>query len=59
MTDRPTARTKVDTLALMREKQQVLHTNVMHVDGQKVLISVTEPLQLMLQAYLENETTNN
>jgi hypothetical protein len=58
MTDRPTAGTVIDPLAIMREKTQVLHTDVMHIDGQKFLISVAEPLQLTLQAYLENETAD-
>ncbi len=50
MTDRPTAHAVIDPLAMMREKNQVLHSDVMHVKGQKFLISVAEPLQLTLQA---------
>ncbi len=42
----------------MREKLQVLYTDVMHVDGQKFLVSVVEPLQLTIQAHLQNETAN-
>jgi hypothetical protein len=42
----------------MREKDQVLYADVMHVDGFKFLISVVEPLQLTIQAPLENETAD-
>jgi hypothetical protein len=42
----------------MREKDQVIHADVMHLDGFKFLISVVEPLQLTIQAPLENETAD-
>jgi hypothetical protein len=42
----------------MREKAQVLHTDVMHIDGFKFLISVVEPLQLTVQTSLENESAD-
>jgi hypothetical protein len=42
----------------MREKAQVLYTDVMHIDGFKFLISVVEPLQLTVQTPLENESAD-
>jgi hypothetical protein len=51
-------RTPVDHTAVMKEKLQVLYTDVMHIDSQKFLISVVEPLQLTIQAYLQNETAS-
>jgi hypothetical protein len=42
----------------MREKLQVMYTDVMHVDGKKLLVSVVEPLQLTIQAHLQNETAD-
>jgi hypothetical protein len=45
----------VDPEAIMKERAQVIYADVMHVDGFKFLISVVEPLQLTIQAPLENE----
>jgi hypothetical protein len=42
----------------MREKDQVLYADVMHVDGFKFLVSVVEPLQQTIQAPLENESAD-
>jgi hypothetical protein len=56
--ERPTAHIPVDPQITMREKHQELHTDVMHIDGAKFLISVAEPLQLTLQSHLENETAD-
>jgi hypothetical protein len=56
MTARVTGRAPVDPTAVMKEKLQVLYTDVMHIDGQKFLVSVVEPLQLTIQAHLHNET---
>lgn len=55
---RPTARMPIDPLAVMREKHQELHTHVMNLDGNNYLVSVVEPLQLTIQAHLENETSD-
>ncbi|MFN9979926.1 MAG: hypothetical protein ACK53Y_08445, partial [bacterium] len=41
---------------VMDTKKQVLHTNVMHLDGQNFLLTVCEPLQLILQCPIERET---
>jgi hypothetical protein len=41
---------------VLDEKKQVLHTDVMHLDGQHFLITVCKPLQLVLQCPIERET---
>ncbi len=56
MTARTTKHMPVDPTAVMQEKLQVLYTDVMHIDGHKFLVSVVEPLQLTIQAHLQNET---
>jgi hypothetical protein len=53
------ARAIVDPEAIMKERAQVIYADVMHVDGFKFLISVVEPLQLTIQAPLENETADH
>jgi hypothetical protein len=42
----------------MREKVQTLHTDVMHLEGHKFLISLVEPLQLTLQKLMKDETAD-
>jgi hypothetical protein len=49
-------RAKVDTMLRSQDKQQKMYTDMMHVDGQRFLISVTKPLNLTLQSPIENET---
>jgi hypothetical protein len=44
-------------LALI-EKKQVLHTDIMHVEGKKFLISVSVPLFLVMQCMVEWETAS-
>jgi hypothetical protein len=48
----------IDPTAMMKEKVQALYTDVMHLVGQKFLVSVVEPLQLTIQAPVQNETAN-
>jgi len=45
-----------DDDVIMDEKKQVLHIDVMHLDGQHFLITVCEPLQLVIQSPIERET---
>jgi hypothetical protein len=45
----------VDPTAIMKEKLQVLYTDVMHIDSNKFLVSVVEPQQLTIQAHLQHE----
>jgi hypothetical protein len=58
MTRQAIARAVIDPEAIMKEKNQVIYADVMHVDGLKFLISVVEPLQLTIQVQLENETAD-
>ncbi len=41
----------------MNEKQQVLHTDVMHIDQKRFLVTVGVPLHLTMQCLIEQETT--
>jgi hypothetical protein len=45
-----------DDNLIMDEKKQVLHVDVMHLDGQHFLVTVCEPLQLVIQSPIERET---
>jgi hypothetical protein len=58
MTRQAIARAVIDPGAIMREKTKTLHTDVMHIDGHKFLVSLVEPLQLTTQLQLENETAD-
>jgi hypothetical protein len=58
-TQQAIARAVVDPEAIMRERAQVIYADVMHIDSSKFLISVVEPLQLTIQALLENETADH
>jgi hypothetical protein len=42
----------------MQEKAQVLYSDIMHIDYKRFLISVVEPLQLTIQAHLQDESSN-
>jgi hypothetical protein len=48
----------IDPTAMMKEKVQALHMDVMHLDGHKFLVSVEEPIQLTIQAPVQNETAD-
>jgi hypothetical protein len=41
---------------IIDQKRKVLSADVMHLDGQKFLVSVSEPLQLTLQTPVANES---
>ena len=56
MTKRKVSRAVIDKDIMMREKQQVLYSDVMHIDGQRFLITTCEPLQLTLQCPLSSES---
>jgi hypothetical protein len=58
LTKKAISRAVIDPTAIMREKVQTLHTDVMHLEGHKFLISLVEPLQLTLQKLLKNETAD-
>jgi hypothetical protein len=44
----------IDPSAVMRDKVQKLHTDVMHLDGHKFLVTLVKPLQVTLQILLKN-----
>jgi hypothetical protein len=46
---------KVNVSRRSVDKSLRLSTDVMHIDGDMFLISVTEPLNLMLESHIENE----
>jgi hypothetical protein len=54
MTKKTVGRMKVDISQRSVDKSLCLSMDVMHVDGEMFLVSVTEPLNLTLQSYIEN-----
>jgi hypothetical protein len=46
----------VDDNLILDRKQQVLYVDVMHIDKQRFLVSVCEPLQLTVQCQIERES---
>jgi hypothetical protein len=49
-------RAVVDDNPILDEKKQTLYTDVIHIHGSKFVVTVCEPLQLMLQCKIEQET---
>jgi hypothetical protein len=58
MTMRKIGRVVYDNDLVLDEKKQVLYTDVMRLDGHHFLVTVYEPLQLMLQCPVERENAN-
>ncbi len=58
LTKKAISRAVIDPSDIMRDKTQKLHTDVMHLDGHKFLVTLVEPLQLTLQTLLKNETAD-
>jgi hypothetical protein len=58
MTRRPANRAVYDDNLLADEKKQVLHSDVMHIDHKRFLITVSVPLHLTMQCPIERETAN-
>jgi hypothetical protein len=58
MTKRKVSRAVITDELIMREKRQALFSDVMHIDGQKFLITTCEPLQLTLQCHITSESQN-
>lgn len=54
-TERPISRALQDDSLIMENKQQHLYTDVMHIDANKFLVIVTDPLQLILVTWIEKE----
>ncbi len=40
---------------MIDEKKQMLYTDVMHLDGEKFLVTVCKPLWLTIQCRIESE----
>ena len=49
MTQRPISRVVIDDSLIMEHEDQCLYTDVMHIDANKFLVTVTDPLQLTLR----------
>ncbi len=49
MMKKKASRAVMDNNLILDEKKQTLYTDVMHIDGSKILVTVCEPLQLTLQ----------
>ena len=58
MTKRKVSKGAVERELIMEEKTQTLSSDVMHIDGNKFLITTSDPLQLTQQCYLASELAN-
>jgi hypothetical protein len=58
MTRKKVSRAVVDDGLVLEEKKLTLYTDVMHIDGQRFLVTVCDPLQLTLQVNVERELQN-
>ena len=56
MVTRKTSRAFIYDNLILGEKKQMLYTDIMHIDGSKVFVTVCDPLQVMLHCKLEQET---
>jgi hypothetical protein len=56
MSKKKVGRAIVNNDLVMDRKKQVLHTDVMHIDGSRFHVMVCEPLNLTLQVYIEKES---
>jgi hypothetical protein len=56
MMHKPVKRAIVHDDLKLEEKKVVLHTDVMHIDGQRFLVTVCKPLQLTIQVSVERES---
>jgi hypothetical protein len=59
LTKKVTSRIRVDPMLRSPDKEQQMYSDVMHIDGKRFLISVTEPLNLTIQSPIESETRTN
>ncbi len=53
-----TSRTITDDSLVLDEKKQTLYTDIMHLDGEKFMVTVCEPLQLTIKYHVEREMQN-
>jgi len=56
MTKQAVKRATVDEDLVLEEKNLILHLDVMHIDKNLFLVTVCDPLQLMLQVHIERES---
>ena len=56
LTKRPIKRAVIDTSLIMSEKQQRLYSDVMHWENTIFLVTVFDPLQLILSTHIERKT---
>jgi hypothetical protein len=53
-----TSRAITDDSLVLDEKKQTLYTDVMHLNAEKFIVTVCEPLQLTIQYHVEREMQN-
>jgi hypothetical protein len=58
MTRKKASRAIIEDDLLLAEKRLTLYTDVMHIDNQRFLVTVCDPLQLTLQVCVERESQN-
>jgi hypothetical protein len=58
MTKRKVSRAVIDRELIMEEKSQILYSDVMNIDGNKFLITTSDPLQLTQQCHVSSESAN-
>jgi hypothetical protein len=56
MTHRKASRAIIEDDLVLAEKQLTLNMDVMHIEGQRFLVTVCDPLQLMLQVCVKRES---
>jgi hypothetical protein len=58
LTRKKASRAIIEDDLLLAEKRLTLYTDVMHIDNQRFLVTVCDPLQLTLQVCVERESQN-
>jgi hypothetical protein len=58
MTHKKASRAIIEDDLVLAEKRLTLYTDVMHIDGQRFLVTVCDPLQLTLQVCVKWELQN-
>jgi hypothetical protein len=58
MTHKKVSRAIVEDDLVLKERQLILYTDIMHVDGQWFVITVCNPMKITLQVHIEQELQN-
>jgi hypothetical protein len=58
MTHKKASRAIIEDDLVLADKRLTLYTDVMHIEGQRFLVTVCDPLQLTLQVCVERESQN-